>query len=147
MLGATTCAALGSYRDLMHLHFKRYGSVSWGIPYQADVRARLEQIERIRRRGIAEHAAATAAGLGHTFDPNRPWEWCLRQLVEDHSYWRRELKEPAMLVLAKTARLGSMVDGDAPVASGSGASASGSHLPAPPAAPRRSDPRPKARGQ
>ena len=147
MLGAMTCAALDSYRDLMHLYHRRYGGASWGILYQADVRARLEQIDRVRRRGIAEHATAIAAGAAHAYDPGRPWEWCLRQLVDDHGFWRRELEEPAMLVLAKSAKLNSMVDGDAMVSNLASATASSSHLPAPPAPPgRRADPKAKARG-
>ena len=70
----------------MALYNKRYGKESWVIQYQADVRARLEQIERVRRRGHQEHQAATAAGTSHSYDPAKPWEWSLRAVVDDHSF-------------------------------------------------------------
>lgn len=50
------------------------------------------------------------------YKPHRPWEWCLRRVVEDTAFWRRELEESAMLVLAKASRFSQALDGDALVA-------------------------------
>lgn len=37
----------------------------------------------------------------------------MRQVAEDTASWRRELEEPATLVLAKESKLSSMLEGDA----------------------------------
>jgi len=116
MLGTISMSCLDAYRDLLALYQTRYGKESWIIIYQADVRARLEHLERVRRRGQQELDAAHAAGGVHPFDCARPWEWSLRAVVEDTSFWRRELEEPAILVLARASKMASMVDGDVPVA-------------------------------
>eukprot|EP00971_Amphidinium_carterae_P287046 5698148-Amphidinium_carterae.1 len=41
---------LGQYRDLIWRFVQRYQPAVWPLIYQADVRARREQLERIRRR-------------------------------------------------------------------------------------------------
>ena len=142
MLGAISTSCLDAYRDLMALYNRRYGKDSWVILYQADVRARLEHIERVRRWGLQEHRSAQALGQAHPFDPAKPWEWSLRAVVDDNNYWRRELEEPAILVLARAAKMATMVDGDAPVANSHSAAAAS--VPAAPMASGGSSSRPKA---
>eukprot|EP00972_Heterocapsa_arctica_P055130 8131681-Heterocapsa_arctica.AAC.1 len=59
-------------------------------------------MERIRRRGVeALRAAADAGGS-----------------ALEERFWKLEVEEPSLLILARTASLSSMVDGDAPVANG-----------------------------
>lgn len=141
MLGAASLSTLESYREQVALYSRRYGRDSWVVIYQADVRARLEHLERMRRAGEARHRALTAApgtpvagGDDRIFDPAMPWDWSLRALVGDTAFWRRELEEPALLVLARAARLSAVVEGDAPVERP--AAPQGAHTKAPRATPR-----------
>ena len=62
---------------------ERYGKACWAIIYQADVRARLEHVERLRRRGEQEHATAQAAGLAHQYEPATPWNWVWKELCNE----------------------------------------------------------------
>ena len=119
MLGAATLCSLDVYREHVALYTRRYGRETWVVLYQADVRARLEHIERIRRAG--ESSPPTTDNprlLLNGLNLDRPWDWCLRELTRDVAFWRRELEEPAILVLARAARLTSVLDGDAPVTGG-----------------------------
>jgi len=80
-----------------------YGSETWGLLYQADHRARLEQIDRIRRQGaLLYEAAARNAGpnavVGHDFDPARPWIYCFEQLVADNMFWQDQFLNPAIMI-------------------------------------------------
>jgi hypothetical protein len=145
MLNAISSATLDQYRDLIYRYVTRYGAPVWLILYQADVRARLESMERMRRKGQKLHMLGTQIGE-RVFDPARPWDWSLREVVEDHSFWRRELEEPAMLVLSNSGRLSQMVEGDAPVAaprSQSMQAASSSRGSAPPRAQHKDTRKPK----
>lgn len=116
MLDEIRPARLDAYKKLIKRYHDRYGNQVWAILYQADVRARQVHAERVRRRGQDEHDAAAQAGGSHPFDPEHPWNWVYGQLADqEHSFWRREVEEPAMLVLARSGRLSDMVDQDAPV--------------------------------
>ena len=97
---------------LMFHYSRRYGQIVWAIQYQADVRARLEQLERLCREGAAEASLIP----NHAFCPTRPREWCFRQLVDESAgLWRRELEDPGGLVKSGATTLASVVEGDAPV--------------------------------
>jgi hypothetical protein len=136
MLEAILPVYLDAYSDLMKRYHERYGSKVWSLLYQADVRARLEQSERIRRLG----AAALADGVaGCNFVPTMPWNWVWKELVNDDRFWKREYEEQAMLVLANTRRLDSMLDGDAAIGDGFNRRAQGLSAGLPPGN-RRNDP-------
>eukprot|EP00972_Heterocapsa_arctica_P098770 14574723-Heterocapsa_arctica.AAC.1 len=75
-------------------------------------------MERIRRRGVEALRAAVDAGGTHAYSPLRPWAWVWRQAALDDRFWKLEVEEPSLLILARTTSLSSMVDGDAPVANG-----------------------------
>ncbi len=62
---------LDRYCDMIKLHSHRYGPKVWIIVYQADVRARLEHIERMRRKGIKLLSADAFTGE-LIFDKDRP---------------------------------------------------------------------------
>ena len=98
----------------------------WIIIYQADVRARLEHVERMRRKGMKLHGAGAATGE-RVFDVNRPWDWSFHEVLADGAFWKRELEEPALLVLSHAGALASMVDGDALTAGGSKPAAAAPH--------------------
>ena len=74
----------------------RYSASVWAIIYQADVRARLELSERLRRRGESEHQRAQASGLAHTFNPAAPWDWVWQAIVAETCFWEEEFEEPAL---------------------------------------------------
>lgn len=75
MLEQVTPAKLDAYEKVLRGFHDRYRKLCWPLIYQADVRARLEQSERARRRGQQAYDTARAAGLNHEFQPNMPWEW------------------------------------------------------------------------
>jgi hypothetical protein len=114
---AVTVARLDAYNDLIHRYAARYSRSTWHLVYQADVRCRLENMERLRRRGAAEHATATAAGGTHPYDPAHPWEYVWDQAVLESPFWTRELEEPALLVLSRAANLGALLGDDTAVES------------------------------
>ena len=80
MFGQITPARLDSYERHTRSYHERYGRGCWAMLYQADVRARLELSERLRKLGKDERDAAVAAGGKHAFDPNMPWEGGTRWL-------------------------------------------------------------------
>ena len=108
-------ARLEAYEHRIRSYHERYGRECWALIYQADVRARLEQTERLRRIGADELEAATKAGGTHSFDKKKPWEWVWDKLVHDQAFWHQELEEPALLILSKSAKVPQLVDDDAAV--------------------------------
>lgn len=96
----------------------RYGKESWVIIYQADVRARLGQIERARRRGAVLPEGSVTNGV--VLQKDKPWEWSLREAWNDHPFWRKEPEEPTLLVLSRAAKINTMAEGDAPTAAAGG---------------------------
>ena len=48
-----------------------------------------------------QHEAAVANGCSTPYDPARPWSYVWGKLPDAEQFWRRELHEPAMLVLNK----------------------------------------------
>ena len=65
-------ARLDAYEKHVRNYHERYGRACWALIYQADVRARLENAERLRRLGKEEHDKALKAGGTHDFDVNAP---------------------------------------------------------------------------
>lgn len=130
MLEEMSPSRLDNYEKLVRRYSERYGKQCWPIIYQADVRARLEQVERIRRRGQEAYDNARRAGLTHSFDPAKP-EWCYDELIHDVNFWTKEVAEPCLLYLAKGAQLSQLVENDAPIDKSSGST------PTAPSPPRR----------
>ena len=132
MLAQVSVSTLDAYRDLMFHYSRRYDQVVWAIQYQADVRARLEQLERLSRKGAAEASLIP----NHAFCSTKPWEWCFQQSVDESAgFWRRL----SCLVKSGATTLASVVEGDAPV-KGDNLSAFGRILrggPLPKARPKR----------
>ena len=104
---------------------------SLGILYQADVRCRLELMERTRRNMQTDHEEALKAGKTTEFDPKRPWNAVWAKVVNNEAFWREEIIEPAMMILAKVARLNDMVQCDAVTAKASPAVAPREEQPLP----------------
>ena len=113
MLDAVDLGKLQQYRDMMTRYHQRYGNSVWHLLYQADVRTRLEHMDRVRRNATIEHAAAKLGGKDTAFEEKRPWNFVWGAVCADTQWWKNELEDPALLVLAKAARLGEVVAGDA----------------------------------
>ena len=62
MLRAVDLGVLEAYSQLIQRFQKLYGAVVWINLYQADVRARLERLPKLRLSLLARHNAAVAAG-------------------------------------------------------------------------------------
>lgn len=133
-------STLDGYEKVVRHYHERYGKGCWPIIYQADVRARLEHVERVRRRGQEAYDRARQAGLTHDFDPAKPWDWVYRRIIGDFPFWQKECLEPCLMMMAKTTPVSSLVGQDAPLSGPAGsvtAPASSSRTPPPPAAPAR----------
>eukprot|EP00971_Amphidinium_carterae_P085761 1696706-Amphidinium_carterae.1 len=95
---------------------------------------------RCRRRVFELEGMGGAPG---TFDKNMPWDYVLRAVAEDETYWNVQFKETALLVLSQTTTVAAHLGGDAPIGvpkSSSAASASASaprQMPAPKAKSRQ----------
>ena len=112
MVDAVDLGALLKYKQhVMKLH-DRYSAKVWAIIYQADVRCRLEHMERTRRQLQALHQDALAKGTTTDYDDARPWNLVWQKVVPDETFWRDQVLEPALLVLTRVAGLGEVVDGD-----------------------------------
>eukprot|EP00971_Amphidinium_carterae_P281270 5584541-Amphidinium_carterae.1 len=76
----------------------------------------MEEAERLRRRGKLEADTAASMGAPHEYSERWPWEWVFQQLAEySGGFWKRELEEPALLFITRTATLNTLVDDDARV--------------------------------
>ncbi len=95
---------IDQYATMIGRYVSRYTQSAWLQIYQADVRMRSEQMERIRRRGDEESAAAVSAGGTHAMAAGRPWDWVWAEAVKDLVFWRIELEEPAQLMLLRGSR-------------------------------------------
>eukprot|EP00971_Amphidinium_carterae_P137008 2715093-Amphidinium_carterae.1 len=73
MLNIISPARLDAYREFIARLHRTYGESIWPIIYQADVRARLEHAERVRRDGQLAHSRGQA-GI-NVFRPDTPWDY------------------------------------------------------------------------
>ena len=95
---AVSLGALLDYQGHIQELHDEHGLTTWSLLYQADVRCRLELMERIRRSLSPEDEA------------DQPWDAVFRIAIEDQKFWRREFEKPALLVLTKAGRLNEFVD-------------------------------------
>ena len=122
MTGTATQSALDGFAALIKRYHQRYGQRCWKMIYQSDVRWRRERCLRVKREGEIALATATAAGGVHPYDPGRPWEWILKQASSDSDWWRKELEDQCLLILAGAQGADSQLGDDAPVQTQSGGS-------------------------
>lgn len=109
MHDAVSVSNLDSYCAHFKRYFERYGPRVFLIQYQAEVRTRQEKMIVWKRQGAEEHRLHPTTS---TYNPDKPWDWVWRRAVQDHYWWRCELEEPCLLVVARTTSVESMVDGD-----------------------------------
>ena len=113
MMDILKISTMENYFDKIKDYITKFGPDLWCLIYQAEVRARQEHWERCRRIGAEAHSKATTAGASHEFDPSQPWDWSLQCLIDDDKFWKKEIEDDAVLILAKIKTLGGTVDGDA----------------------------------
>ena len=113
MLEEVSISTLSLWSIMVSEYTARYGSAVWALIYQTEVRARSELLTRTKRAGATALAQATAAGGSHLYNPNWPWDWVFREAAADVQFWRKELEEKALLILAKISRPLDNVEGDA----------------------------------
>lgn len=123
MTKAVDLGILTKYRTHVERLHDRYGPKVWAIVYQADVRFRLELLERVKRECAAEHDLATQNGSSTPYDPNRPWNYTWQKALSMDSFWREEVVEPSLLLLTKVAGVNEVVADDAKVTGGATSSA------------------------
>ena len=76
------------YREIIRTLSQQYGSATWFIVYQADVRMRSEEFERIRRRCDLTWAGSTEEQRrGLPYDPSRPWDLVFSMAASDKDFW------------------------------------------------------------
>ena len=114
MLGEVSLSTLELWANMVGDYAARYGPSVWALLYQTEVRARSELLTRTKRAGAMAKAQAIKAGGTHPFDAAKPWDWVFREAAGDSQFWRKELEENALLVLAKIAKPADAVEGDAP---------------------------------
>ena len=120
MLKIAVLETLIRYQALIKKYHTAYGSACWALLYQAECRMRLEQFERILRKGELQHAMAQQPGGQPTdFDPAMPWEWVFQQAVEaEGTFWTDEFERTAVLVRTREDRMADHIGSDANVDSG-----------------------------
>ena len=92
MLEIISLAALSAYeRHIEKLVLQWPGA--WGLIYQADDRARAEQLDRWRRYLIAE--ADAGRQVPANWNPVKPWSCIMLKVVEDHAFWAECVHVPA----------------------------------------------------
>ena len=116
MLDTVDRATLARYARRINHYSRRYGSQVWHALYQSDVRARSEEWPRMRIAAITEHNRLLALGQPSTFNPANPWGKSLAMVLDSAEWWRREVEEPCLMILAKLTTMSDVVDGDAPIA-------------------------------
>ena len=117
LLNIFDLGALLDYREhILRMH-TRYGPQVWLLLYQTDTRFRSEHLLRVKWKLADDHEKAVSAGGTTPFEKDRPWNLALMEGTADANWWFQEFTEPAMMILARTANLQSLVSDEAPVAS------------------------------
>ncbi len=98
LLGGFKPERLDLYGEHLRSFLTKYGQDCWFIMYQADIRMRAEHFERIRRRLQINFDAGK---IEFEFDPKSPWDTVFTAAVQDREFWDSEIRDKALLYLAK----------------------------------------------
>ena len=98
LLDAVRPERLDRYGEHISSFLNTYGTECWFIIYQADIRMRSEQFERIRRRLQIDSDANRPL---HGFAPGKPWDGVFAVAVLDREFWDTFVRERAILYLTK----------------------------------------------
>lgn len=97
LLEACDPERLDAYAELIRSYVLQFGEEAWAFVSQADVRLRLEHLDRIRRD-------LRTAPQNHGFTEQNPWSACFAQAVKEAEFWQREMATPATRFLARGKR-------------------------------------------
>ena len=101
MLDTISVANLMGYEALIERLALTYPT-AWHLVTIAEDNARAEHLSRLKTRLLT---ALAAGGPPPTrWDPNRPWDYVLKLLMEDERYWREQVHTPAIAWMAAGAR-------------------------------------------
>ena len=89
-------ACLEAYADTVRALASEFPDL-WGLVCRAEDRCRLEHMVRIKRRLAVSHEA----GLCPAFQPQSPWDFVFLTAADDETFWNREVRCPALHVLAQ----------------------------------------------
>ena len=101
LLDAAPPEVLDNYGEMLRGFSTLYGAEAWFLIYNADVRMRSEQFERLRRKAERDHAEATALGGSSGFKPDKPWFTVFALAAGDKEWWNDNLHRPVMLFLTR----------------------------------------------
>ena len=93
LLNAVKPEPLELYGEHIRTLATDYGPACWFLVYQADVRMRSEEFERLRRR--------TAMEGQPDFDPSAPWGTVFDLAVREKDFWDAEVHQKSLLFLAR----------------------------------------------
>lgn len=117
MLDVMDLGPLQMYKAKVELLHGRYGeSKVWALLYQADTRARLEHMPRVKLSLYQKHQEAVSSGGTTPYDDSRPWNFTLHTLANDDKFWAHEFVEPALIVLADAKGAAPVTSDDARIA-------------------------------
>ena len=109
LLQAVRPERLRNYEDKIRGFNAQYGETVWPIIYQADVRCRSEEFERLRRYAEIAQSKIPAGSISaggpsvSEFDSKLPWDGVFAIAVRHAEFWTREVKDKALLHLAHIA--------------------------------------------
>ena len=95
---------LEHYGEFIRQLVEMYGPESWFLIYQADVRFRSEEMERIRRNAqILSETQSAPENSRWGYDSERPWDWIWGAALGDtgRTFWDSEVHRPAVFFLAR----------------------------------------------
>eukprot|EP00971_Amphidinium_carterae_P244850 4861338-Amphidinium_carterae.1 len=90
LLDITNIEPLDNYGEKIRDYHDLYGTKCWWLIYQADMRMRSDEFERIRRKLESQRAQALAAGAGEDvlkriLESGKPWDSVLKAAASDES--------------------------------------------------------------
>ena len=102
---------IDNYGEMVRGFSTEYGPRAWFIVYDADVKMRAEQMQRMRRRAEGEHEELEA-GRKSGFDPAKPWKKVFEMAISDGEklWWDEHLHRPAVFFLTKIKNAEEVVD-------------------------------------
>jgi len=107
---------LAKYGEFIRNLLEQFGPSVWFIVYQADIRMRSEQFERIRRDLQIGYDRTPIAERAHfPIDPQRPWNAVFTKAVDEaytpsQAFWRREANEKCFMFLARLRTAAALTD-------------------------------------
>ena len=102
LLKAVKIERLDRYGEHIRSLNAQFGQECWFLVYQADVRMRSEEFERLRRRAEIQRAKLPVIDrAGYPFDPAVPWDGVFHFALKEREFWDAEVRDKSILYLAR----------------------------------------------